>query len=79
VKTCALENAKYGVTCNSIVLGYSDGGLTYTIPKEFLEKVVSDIPMKRLCRVDEIHRAVRFLIDTEYATGTNLVLAGGLL
>lgn len=79
VKTCAAENAKYGVTCNSIVLGYSDGGLVNRIPKDLLGKFVADIPMKRLCRISEIQNAVNFLIDTEYATGTNLVLAGGLM
>jgi NAD(P)-dependent dehydrogenase (short-subunit alcohol dehydrogenase family) len=77
-KTCAIENAKYGITCNSLVLGYSDGGLAHRIPKEVLDKIVEKIPLKRLCKIEEIYRAVSFLISTEYATGANLVLSGGI-
>lgn len=78
-KTCALENAKYGITCNSLVLGYSDGGLAHRIPKSILDGIVGAIPLRRLCRVEEIYKAVSFLMDTEYATGTNLVLTGGII
>lgn len=78
VKTAALENAKYNITCNSIVLGYCDGGLAHKLNKTFLEEVINSIPLKRLGAVKEIYQAIDFLIETEYITAANLPLTGGL-
>jgi 3-oxoacyl-[acyl-carrier protein] reductase len=78
VKTIALENAKYHITSNSIQLGYFDGGLTNKVPESIMKQVMEQIPLKRLGAVEELLRAVKFLIETEYVTGSNLTMAGGL-
>jgi acetoacetyl-CoA reductase len=78
VKTCALETAKFGISCSSIQLGYFDGGLTHKVPKDVMEKVLATIPVGRLGLIDELYNAIIFLIQNPYATGTNLSLTGGL-
>lgn len=78
VKTIALENASKGVTANCIQLGYMDGGLTYTLSKEFLEQTIQKIPANRLGTPKEIANTVDFLIKTEYINGSTIKLTGGL-
>lgn len=77
-KTVAIENASKGITCNSIQLGYFDGGLTYNIPEEFRDGIIKTIPMKRLGSVSELARLIDMLIEVEYITGTNIKINGGL-
>jgi len=78
VKTVALENVKYNITCNSIRMGYFDGGLTYKIPEKFFNTLKESIPMKRFGTIDELYSAMKFLIENDYVTGTNLVIDGGM-
>lgn len=78
VKTAALENAKHGITVNSIQLGYFEAGLIKKVPTDLLDAIVSKIPLKRLGKGEELVNAIEFLINTEYVTGVNLPLTGGL-
>ncbi len=77
IKTYSLENSKYGITANSIQLGYFDAGLTYKVPADVIDKVKDSIPLKRLGKVDELAEVINTIINTEYINGTNLSLAGG--
>jgi 3-oxoacyl-[acyl-carrier protein] reductase len=78
VKNISLENIKYGVTANTIQLGYFDGGMTYRIPQEYLEPIKKTIGLQRFGRIDELIRTIEFLINNEYATGINLKIDGNL-
>lgn len=78
IKVAAVENAKYGVTCNSIRLGYFDAGLTHKVPENVMTGVMETIPLKRLGTMQELVNAINFIVDTEYLTGTHLSLSGGL-
>jgi NAD(P)-dependent dehydrogenase (short-subunit alcohol dehydrogenase family) len=77
-KTVALENAAKGITCNTLQLGYFDGGLTYKIPEEFRNKLVKTIPMKRFGSIQELYKVIDTLIEVEYITGTNIKINGGV-
>lgn len=76
IKTYSLENSKYGITSNSIQLGYFDGGLTEKVPQEVLSNVLKMIPLKRLGMVSEMSNLVSTIIETEYINGTNLSITG---
>lgn len=78
VKNIALENASKNITANCIQLGYMDGGLTYTLPKEFIDEKISKIPSRRLGSAEEISSAIEFLIENVYINGTTIKLTGGL-
>jgi len=78
VKTIALENGSKGITANCIQLGYMDGGLTYTLPTEFLEKTINTIPAKRLGKPEEIASTIKYLVSNSYVNGTTIKLTGGL-
>jgi 3-oxoacyl-[acyl-carrier protein] reductase len=76
IRTYSLENSKYGITSNSIQLGYFEGGLTEKVPPEVLSNVLKMIPLKRLGMVSEMSNLVSTIIETEYINGTNLSITG---
>jgi NAD(P)-dependent dehydrogenase (short-subunit alcohol dehydrogenase family) len=78
-KTVALENANKNINCNSLQLGYFDGGLTYKIPETFRDTIKNDIPAKRWGMIDELHNTIEYLIETGYITGQNINISGGII
>jgi NAD(P)-dependent dehydrogenase (short-subunit alcohol dehydrogenase family) len=77
-KTAALESANYNITCNTIQLGYFDGGLLYKIPEDVRQKLVNNIPSKRVGTIEELNNCIQFLINTPYINGNNIKINGGL-
>jgi len=77
IKTYSLENSKYGITSNSIRLGYFAGGLIEHVPKEILDNIINTIPLKRLGNVNEMAGVVKTIIDNEYINGTSISITGG--
>lgn len=78
-KTVALENAAKNVNCNSLQLGYFDGGLTYKIPESFREPIKNNIPFKRWGSINELYNTINYLIETGYITGQNINISGGII
>jgi acetoacetyl-CoA reductase len=75
----AQENAKFGVTVNTISPGYVGTDMVMAVPEEVRAKIVAQIPTGRLGDPDEIAFAVQFFIADEAAwiTGANLAINGG--
>jgi NAD(P)-dependent dehydrogenase (short-subunit alcohol dehydrogenase family) len=78
-KTVALENANKNINCNSLQLGYFDGGLTYKIPEAFRESIKNTIPSKRWGAIQELFNTIDCLIETGYITGQNINISGGII
>jgi len=78
-KTTALENAGKNINCNSLQLGYFDGGLTYKIPEEFRDNIKNSIPSKRWGTIEELYHTIEYLIEVGYVTGQNLNISGGII
>jgi acetoacetyl-CoA reductase len=78
-KALALENAKKGVTVNSIAPGYIDTEMVQAVPEKVLEGIIAQIPVGRLGRGEEIADMVAFLAGEHagYVTGSTLSLNGG--
>lgn len=77
-KAVAKENAKNGITINTINLGYFDIGMIQDVPSEVLEQIVQGIPMGKLGKPMNILRAVEFILEADYLTGSIIDLNGGL-
>lgn len=75
----ALENARHGITVNTVSPGYVATEMVMAVPEEVREKIVAQIPTGRLGEPDEIAYAVGFLAADEAAwiTGANLAINGG--
>jgi 3-oxoacyl-(acyl-carrier-protein) reductase len=79
-KSLALETARRGITVNCVAPGFIDTEMVAAVPKEALDRVIANIPMRRLGRPDEIAHAVRFLLQDQaaYITGSVISVNGGM-
>ena len=75
----AQENAKFGITVNTVSPGYVGTEMVMAVPEEVRAKIAAQIPVGRLGSPDEIAYAVGFFIPDEAAwvTGANLSINGG--
>jgi len=75
----ARENAKLGITVNTVSPGYVATDMVMAVPEEVRAKIAADIPTGRLGKPEEIAYAVAFLVDEQAAwiTGSNLDINGG--
>ena len=78
VKSVTIENLSKGITCNSLQLGYMDGGILYDIPDAIRTNIKDSIPLKRWGTIKEIANAVKYFIDTEYTSAHAMRINGGL-
>ncbi|WP_028916962.1 beta-ketoacyl-ACP reductase [Pseudoxanthomonas sp. J35] len=75
----ARENAKLGITVNTVSPGYVATDMVMAVPEEVRAKIAADIPTGRLGTPEEIAYAVGFLVDEQagWITGSNLDINGG--
>jgi acetoacetyl-CoA reductase len=75
----AQENARYGITVNTVSPGYIGTDMVMAVPEDVRAKIVAQIPVGRLGEPDEIAYAVAFFLDDKAAwcTGANLAVNGG--
>ena len=75
----AQENAKFGITVNTVSPGYVGTEMVMAVPEDVRAKIVAQIPTGRLGFPDEIAYAVCFFVPDEAAwvTGSNLSINGG--
>lgn len=78
VKTASAENIGKGITCNSLQLGYFDGGMCHRLPEKYVEPIKNTIGLKRWGSIEELYKSLDFLINVEYITGQNINISGGL-
>ncbi|SHF39069.1 acetoacetyl-CoA reductase [Cnuella takakiae] len=79
VKSIAVENAGKGITINNINLGYSELGMISQVPQEYLNAILKKIPIGKLCAQEDIFNTVEYIRKSEYLTGTNINLNGGII
>jgi 3-oxoacyl-[acyl-carrier protein] reductase len=79
VKGISQENIKYGITSNTIQLGYFDGGMTYKISENIRDSIKDKIGLNRFGYITELCNTIDYLIENEYVTGINLKIDGGLI
>lgn len=79
-RTAAIEMARYGVTVNCVAPALIDAGMFRTVPKEYQDKGVQAIPMRRPGEPREVAACVRFLASDEasYITGQIITVCGGM-
>jgi acetoacetyl-CoA reductase len=76
----AQEMAAKGVTVNTVSPGYIGTDMVMAVRPEILEKIVAQIPVKRLGRPEEIGAIVAWLAseDSGFTTGADFSCNGGL-
>jgi 3-oxoacyl-[acyl-carrier protein] reductase len=79
-RSLAVEVAKYGVTVNAVAPGYIDTDMTKNMPEKVREKLLSQIPVGVIGRVEDVANIVQFLLSDEsnYITGQIIAVDGGI-
>ena len=75
----AQENAKFGITVNTVSPGYIATEMVMAVPEAVREKIAAQIPTGRLGNPEEIAYAVAFFLPDQasWITGANLSANGG--
>ena len=79
-KSIAQEMGSRNITVNSVAPGYVETDMTQGLSDELKQKMLENIPLKRMGRPEDVAAAVRFLASEEagYITGHVLSVNGGL-
>ena len=80
-KSLAKELASKGITVNAVAPGFIETAMVENIPERVRGKLLEQIPLRRFGRIEEVARAVVFIVssDGDYITGAELSINGGLL
>ena len=79
-KTLAREYAGRNITVNAVAPGFIETRMTETLPEKIKESMLSEIPLGRFGKPEDIANAVSFLASDEssYITGQILLIDGGM-
>jgi 3-oxoacyl-[acyl-carrier protein] reductase len=79
-KSIAQEMGSRNITVNAVAPGYIETDMTHVLSQELKDKMLANIPLKRIGRPEDVAAAVRFLASEEasYITGHVLDVNGGI-
>jgi 3-oxoacyl-[acyl-carrier protein] reductase len=79
-KSLAREVGSRNITVNCVAPGFIETDMTRALAEEQVKRLVENIPLGRLGRVDDIAQAVLFLASPQasYITGSTLHVNGGM-
>lgn len=80
-KTWAKELGGKGITVNAVAPGFCDTSMTQQVPEKVIQKIIQQIPLKRLGKPEDIANAYLYLASDEasYVNGTVLHVDGGIV
>ena len=79
-KSIAQEMGSRNITVNAVAPGFVETDMTQGLSKELKDKMLANIPLKRMGRPEDVAAAVRFLASEQasYITGHVLDVNGGI-
>lgn len=80
-KSCAKELASRGITVNAIAPGFIDTDMTGVLPEKVKEAMVTQIPLGRMAKAEEVAAVTTFLASdfASYITGQIINVDGGMV
>ncbi len=77
-KLWAEELSRYGIRVGAIAPGFVQTPILEAMRPEMLEKLVSQVPLRRAGKPEEMYSAVKFIVDCDYFTGRCIDVDGGI-
>lgn len=80
-KSCAKELASRGITVNAIAPGFINTDMTDVLPEKVKEVMVTQIPLGRMAKAEEVAAVTTFLASdfASYITGQVINVDGGMV
>ncbi len=76
--TWGKELAKHGVRVGAVAPGFVNTAMVQKIPEKVLDKLIEEIPLRRLAEPTEIAHTVRYIIENDYFTTRVIAIGGGM-
>ena len=77
-KSVAREAATRGITCNAIAPGFIETEMTDVLSEKIQEQMLTQIPLKRFGKAEEVANTAVFLSENTYITGQTISVNGGM-
>ncbi|VHB10313.1 3-ketoacyl-ACP reductase [Streptococcus pyogenes] len=77
-KSVAREVAARNICVNAIAPGFIESDMTGVLPEKMQEQILSQIPMKRIGKAQEVAHLASFLVEQDYITGQVIAIDGGM-
>ncbi|WP_203261888.1 3-oxoacyl-[acyl-carrier-protein] reductase [Streptococcus uberis] len=77
-KSVAREVASRGVTVNAIAPGFIESDMTEILSEKTKDSILSQIPMKRIGKSEEVAKLASYLASQNYITGQVIAIDGGM-
>lgn len=78
-RSLAHEYGRFGITANSLVLGYFDTGLIHSLDEKRQKDVLERIPAQKFGSCDDIYYAIEHIMKSSYLNGSEITIDGGLM
>ena len=80
-KTTAKELGSRNIRCNAVAPGFIESKMTEGLPDDLKQSYLATIPLKRFGQVDDIAKAVAWLVsdDSSYVPGQVISVNGGMV
>ncbi|TIH18022.1 SDR family NAD(P)-dependent oxidoreductase [Marinifilum sp. JC120] len=78
-RTLAHEYGRFGITANSLVLGYFNTGLIHSLDEKRRKAVLDRIPTQKFGPCEDIFYAIEYVIRSNYLNGSEITIDGGLM
>lgn len=78
-RSIAAENAKKGITINTLNLGYFNIGMIAEVSETFKVEIKNKIPMGDFGKPENIYNCIQFLLNSDYVTGSEIDINGGII
>lgn len=76
-KSLAKELGPSGITVNQISPGFIKTKMNEHLAQDIVKEIENEIPLGRIGTPEDVAKAVLFLADNDYITGTDIVIDGG--
>lgn len=76
--TWGKELARHGIRVGAVAPGFVNTEMVKTIPEKVLDKLIEEIPLRRLAEPMEIAHTVRYIIENDYFTTRTIPIGGGM-
>lgn len=79
-KSIAKEFGNKGITCNVVAPGFIDTEMLKSLPEEYINNIIQEVPLKRLGSAQDVSNVVLFLASgaSSYITGEVISVDGGI-